>query len=162
MEAQFRDSSQNGLSWSWNFGDGSAPVTSSSAIHTFPYSSNYVITLTAFNPPCKDTAQKIISLSALADYLSIQTANVFTPNNDGVNDCFRLGMDAVNNLKADFEGCADLTVYDRWGVPVYHSEYSGSCWDGRTTAGVIVPEGTYFYMFDLNGIQLKGFVTVLR
>jgi len=66
------------------------------------------------------------------------------------------------NINGRFEGCADLTIYDRWGIPVYHSDYSGSCWDGRTSAGVIAAEGTYFYTFDLNGIQLKGFITVLR
>jgi len=162
VEAQFRDSSQNAFTWSWNFGDGSSTSTTQNPIHLFPYNSNYVITLTATNPPCLDTAKKIISISDLANYLSIQAANVFTPNNDGVNDCFNLGMNPLTNFGASFEGCADLTIYDRWGVPVYHSEYSGSCWDGRTTSGLIVPEGTYFYMFDLNGIQKKGFVTVLR
>jgi len=165
VEAQFSDSSLNAVSWSWNFGDGSTPLTTSSAIHTFPYSANYVITLTTFNPPCKDTAQKTISVSDLSSYVSIQNVNVFTPNNDGTNDCFHLSLNET--LSASFEGCADLTVFDRWGIPVYHSAYSGACWDGRTSAGLIVPEGTYFYMFDLNpegagGIKLKGFITVLR
>jgi gliding motility-associated-like protein len=166
MEAQFRDSSQNAFAWSWNFGDGTLSSLQN-PVHTFPYNSNYIITLAAANLPCLDTAKKIISLSALADYLSLQTANVFTPNNDGVNDCFHIGMNPVTGLGAKFEGCANLTVYDRWGVPVYHSEYSGSCWDGYTSAGTIVPEGTYFYIFELNpkgagGIHLKGFITVLR
>ena len=80
-----------------------------------------------------------------------------------MNDCFHLVPErAAQGLSGTFAGCAILTVYNRWGVAVYHSEYSGACWDGRTTAGLMVTEGTYFYIFDLNGIQLKGFITLLR
>ncbi|TAL62529.1 MAG: T9SS type B sorting domain-containing protein [Bacteroidetes bacterium] len=156
MQAQFTDSSLNATGWSWNFGDGSTSLTTSSPIHTFPYSANYVITLTVTNPPCLDAAQTTISVDNLSSYLNIDTYNVFTPNNDGMNDCFRL------NTNGRFAGCADLTIYNRWGVQVFHTEYSGACWDGRTAAGISVPDGTYFYLFDLNGLQLKGFITVLR
>jgi gliding motility-associated-like protein len=155
MEAQFTDSSINATAWSWNFGDGNSSTLQNPA-HLFPYNSNYLVVLTVLNPPCADTSQKILSVNNLSDYVSIQTSNVFTPNSDGVNDCFKL------NTNGRFEGCADLSIYNRWGILVYHSEYSGSCWDGHTSAGVVAPEGTYFYIFDLNGIQLKGFITVLR
>lgn len=155
MQAYFLDSSLNATGWSWNFGEGNTSVLQNPT-HTFPYGANYNVILTALNPPCSDTAQSILHVSDLAGNLNIKTSNVFTPNNDGENDCFRL------NVNGRFAGCADLTIYDRWGVQVYHSEYSGSCWDGYTSAGMRVPEGTYFYMFDLNGIQLKGFITVLR
>ena len=155
METDFLDSSLNATGWSWDFGDGNSSSVQNPS-HTFPYGSNYNITLIAFNPPCSDTAQNTLSVNDLSGYVNIQTSNVFTPNGDGVNDCFRL------TTNGRFEGCADLTVYNRWGMPVYHSEYSGSCWDGHTSAGLLVPEGTYFYIFDLNGIKLKGFITVLR
>ncbi len=155
MIAQFQDSSLNANAWSWNFGDG-ASSSQQNPVHTFPYNSNTAIILTAINPPCQDTVQKIIAIVNLSDYLSIQSANVFTPNSDGVNDCFRI------NTNGRFEGCADLTIFNRWGIPVFHSDYSGACWDGYTTAGIMVAEGTYYYIFDLKGIQLKGFITVLR
>lgn len=155
MKAHFSDSSLNATSWAWNFGDGNSS-SQQNPTHVFPYGSNYAITLIAANQPCTDTAQTTILVNGLSSYLNLESSTVFTPNSDGVNDCFRI------NTNGRFEGCADLTIYDRWGVPVYHSEYSGSCWDGYTSAGAVVPAGTYFYMFDLNGIQLKGFVTVLR
>jgi gliding motility-associated-like protein len=156
MQAQFLDSSINATGWSWNFGDGTSGSSLQNPSYTFPYGTNYNVILTALNPPCSNTAQAIIVVNDLSSYVDIQTSNVFTPNSDGINDCFRL------NVNGRFAGCADLTIYDRWGVPVFHTEYSGACWDGRTSAGLIVPEGTYFYMFDLNGIQLKGFITVLK
>ena len=164
MQAQFLDSSLNATVWSWEFGDGST-ATLQNPVHTYPYNSSYIITLIAINPPCSDTAQKTISVADIAQYLTFKTANVFTPNGDGLNDCFNLIPPISGVDGAKFAGCANLSIYDRWGVPVYHSAYSGACWDGRTTAGIIVPAGTYFYIFDLDsgsGIQLKGFITVLR
>jgi gliding motility-associated-like protein len=166
IAVQFRDSSQNAFYWQWNFGDGNSS-SEQNPVHIFPYGGNYTITLTAINPPCKDTAQRTITVAQLAEYITINTSNVFTPNGDGVNDCFRIfirstDIFSLGELPAKFAGCAELTIYDRWGVPVYHSEYSGACWDGRTSAGIMVSEGTYFYIFDLNGIQAKGFLTVLR
>ncbi|MBI3500657.1 MAG: gliding motility-associated C-terminal domain-containing protein [Bacteroidetes bacterium] len=161
MEAKFADSSLNAAAWSWNFGDGTIS-SEQNPVHSFVYNSNYIIILTAMNPPCPDTAQKIISVSDLSNYVSIQTTNVFTPNGDGMNDCFNLIPKISGADGGKFSGCAELTIYNRWGIPVYYSEYSGACWDGKTSAGVSVPEGTYFYIFDLKGIQLKGFVTLLR
>ena len=161
MEAQFTDSSLNATAWDWDFGDGTSSALQNPS-HSFPYNANYVITLTAINPPCSDTAQKTISLSDLSSYVSFTTSNVFTPNGDGINDCFNFIPTISGVDGGKFAGCAELSIYNRWGVPVYHSEYSGACWDGRTSTGIEVPAGTYFYMFDLNGIQLKGFVTVLR
>ena len=155
MTIQFVDSSLNTLSWLWNFGDGNTSVQQD-PVHAFPYNNTYYVTLVAFNPPCSDTATQIISVNEQESYVAIQTANVFTPNYDGINDCFNL------SLNASFEGCAELSIYDRWGVGVYHSSYSGACWDGRNSVGVLMPAGTYFYIFDLNGIQKKGFITLFR
>lgn len=155
MEAQFMDSSLNATGWQWNFGDGNSSTIQNPS-HTFVYGTNYNVVLTALNPPCSHTVQTTIAIDNLSNYLNIESSNVFTPNNDGINDCFKI------NTNGRFEGCANLTIYNRWGVQVFYSAYSGSCWDGRTSAGIIVPEGTYFYTFELNGIQLKGFITVLR
>jgi gliding motility-associated-like protein len=161
IEAQFLDSSLNATAWEWNFGDGAVSTVQNPA-HSFNYGANYVITLIAHNPPCSDTIQKTISISGLTNYLSFQNANVFTPNHDGINDCFNLVPEITGVNKVKFSSCATLTIYDRWGVPVYHSAYPGACWDGTTTAGLPVSEGTYFFVFDINGIKEKGFITVLR
>jgi gliding motility-associated-like protein len=161
MAARFLDSSLNATSLSWVFGDGSSSVQQD-PVHSFPYNSGYVITLVATNPPCSDTVQKTISVSDISDYVTFKTSNVFTPNGDGINDCFNLIPTISGVDDGMFAGCAYLTIYNRWGVPVHYSAYSGTCWDGRTSTGSIVPEGTYFYIFDMNGIQFKGFITVLR
>lgn len=154
LEIKFLDSSLNTTGWFWNFGSGTS--TLQNPVYNFSYQSSFIVTLVALNPPCSDTVSRPITVNDISAYMLTQKVNVFTPNNDGINDCFRI----VNGGK--YEGCAELTVYDRWGVPVFHSAYSGMCWDGRTTAGELVTEGTYFYILDLNEVQLKGFVTVIR
>ena len=52
--------------------------------------------------------------------------NVFTPNNDGVNEYF--------SINVDLNPCFDtfsVTIYDRWGVEVYQSEDAEFTWDGK-------------------------------
>lgn len=52
--------------------------------------------------------------------------NVFSPNQDGINDCFRplLGLDQV---LLDYE----FSIYNRWGIPVFTTSDPVACWDGR-------------------------------
>ncbi|MBI3500656.1 MAG: gliding motility-associated C-terminal domain-containing protein [Bacteroidetes bacterium] len=133
--ALFSDSSLNATAWQWNFGSGTS--NQQNPVFDFTYQNSYTVSLTALLPPCSDTVSKSFSINDFSSYIVTQSANVFSPNGDGINDCFQM----ITNGK--FAGCAELTVYNRWGIPVYYSEYSGACWDGKTTAGVNVPEGTY-------------------
>ena len=86
----------------------------------------------------------------------VHIPNVFTPNNDGINDTFY--ADTVNFTVDEF------VVFDRWGIPVYKSS-PGKPWDG-THNGNPCSDGTYYYLFSYSvGSQkytFKGFVTLLR
>ncbi|GIV44483.1 MAG: hypothetical protein KatS3mg035_1606 [Bacteroidia bacterium] len=71
--------------------------------------------------------------------------NVFTPNNDGINDelCFK-----VNNADA-----CSVTIYNRWGLMVYSNFFYTTSnivcvWDGYFNNGNQATEGTYFYSVD--------------
>ena len=61
--------------------------------------------------------------------------NIFTPNGDDFNDLFELNFPYKS-----------LVIYNRWGNKVYESTNNRQSWNGKTTAGVDVPEGTYFYI----------------
>ncbi len=64
--------------------------------------------------------------------------SAFTPNNDGLNDCYGVkywGM--VNSM--------EFSVFDRWGVRVFYSRDPSACWDG-TYKGEKQPAGVYVYM----------------
>lgn len=50
--------------------------------------------------------------------------NAFTPDGNGVNDCFR----ALGNILVER---FSLAVYNRWGEKVFESKDPTACWDGK-------------------------------
>jgi len=87
---------------------------------------------------------------------AIVIPNVFTPNGDGINDVW-----TIKSLN-DFPGCT-VSVYNRYGNLVYHSNGYPKPWDG-TYNGAQLPVGTYYYIIDTkdNMKPLAGPVTILR
>ncbi len=90
--------------------------------------------------------------------------NVFTPNNDSINDVWRFSLGKGNVLK-------DVTIFNRWGNLIYQKTNSLSqttvLWDGRTTSGEETPSGVYFYVLqytDGNGDEHKknGYITLIK
>lgn len=69
--------------------------------------------------------------------------NVFTPNNDGLNDAFK--------LKGNTNPCEDelsITIFDRWGKLVFKSDDPTFEWDGKNQSGKDVAAGTYFMLIE--------------
>ena len=83
--------------------------------------------------------------------------NVFTPNNDLVNDFWNLEQ---AYLYSDTE----IKVYGRFGREVFESVGYENPWDGKNKKGNDVPAGAYFYHIELgHGYKpIKGTVTILR
>lgn len=79
-------------------------------------------------------------------------ANIFTPNGDGINDEFKVNYNGPP--ASDF----NLSVFDRWGNPVFRANNPNVKWDGRTPAGVKVSAGTYYYVVLNAGKYYKGYV----
>ncbi len=77
--------------------------------------------------------------------------NVFTPNNDGVNDFFE-----ILNLP---DNGAELVVTNRNGAIVYrnNSYRPSDLWDGGEQ-----PDGIYFYQLKINDTVENGWVEILR
>jgi gliding motility-associated-like protein len=78
---------------------------------------------------------------------------VITPNGDGVNDFFR-----INTME---EGIR-LSIFNKWGVRVYESSSYKNDWDGTSANGQQLPEDTYFYILDFNGLRRKGAILIIR
>jgi gliding motility-associated-like protein len=60
-----------------------------------------------------------------------------------------------------------VKIYDRWGLKLYEWTDPEKGWDGNTTGGEPVPEGTYFYMIDFvdyygNALHQAGHVQLMR
>lgn len=82
--------------------------------------------------------------------------NGFSPNNDGKNDTFTI---------FDIESFPQnsLKVYNRWGNLVFEKEGYQNEWDGRSVTDDILPDGTYFYLFEIKGQDaISGFVQISR
>ncbi len=84
---------------------------------------------------------------------TIEAPNVFTPNEDNINDLFELPF-LVDTL----------IITDRWGNLLFSGNQGETAleWDGRNRIGEPVHEGVYFYTFKLGTIQKAGFVHLLR
>jgi gliding motility-associated-like protein len=84
--------------------------------------------------------------------------SAFTPNKDGLNDCFHVRhWGAVQNFKMD--------IYNRWGEKIFSSNNIQSCWDG-TFNKLPLPTGVFVYKISANGpcgnMFRTGTVTLIR
>lgn len=82
----------------------------------------------------------------------------FTPNNDGINDEYKIITDGTNEF--------DLKIFNRWGQMVYRSSDPDESWNG-TFEGLPEEMGTYIYAVTIqfsNGVSrvMKGNITLIR
>jgi gliding motility-associated-like protein len=90
---------------------------------------------------------------------SILIPNVFTPNGDGINDEFYI----ANNGMKEYH----IEIYNRWGTKIFEADASEIRWDGRTTTGVQLSDGTYYYILKAitwsdKDFSQTGYVTLLK
>jgi len=114
------------------------------------------ITMIATNDNCSDSTFKIIPAEGLRSLLQLKDANVFTPNNDGINDLFDPGFEG------EFIGCVNFQIFDRWGDKVFDSNIGQYGWDGRTLRGRDAPNGIYYYVIKIASEEIKGSVYLNR
>ncbi len=67
--------------------------------------------------------------------------NVFTPNDDGVNDVFYIRSSGYEKLSC--------TIYNRYGVIVYQYFGLNGNWDGHTHSAVPCKDGVYFVVVEM-------------
>jgi len=152
---QFINLSSGANQYHWNFGNGNTSVeTDPQSLYPFGYT--YLVWLTVTNSAgCSVTYTDTIETVPLAQLLSIKEVNVFTPDFNGMND------ELDFNIPAEFIECAKVYVFDRWGVQMFESESGNLNWTGNMQ-GKPVPEGTYFWVLEVNGIIFNGFVQIFK
>jgi gliding motility-associated-like protein len=87
----------------------------------------------------------------------LEIVNAFSPNNDGVNDTWHI--EAVTGQPNNI-----VYVFNRWGsrmVKIENYNNTDNAWNGEYK-GVLVPQGTYYYIVELPDIsrQYAGWVQV--
>ncbi|MDB4126819.1 gliding motility-associated C-terminal domain-containing protein, partial [Flavobacteriales bacterium] len=143
--------------FSWNFGDDSNSSNEFELTYKYRDQGNFIIELIASNSDlsfiCNDTA----SLNIAVEGYDIN--NVFTPNNDGLNDEYHFGDEMLVELR--------VAIYNRWGQQVYAFNDVKGSWNGKSFNGELVPEGVYFFTMEAIGslgdsyIE-EGTITLLR
>ncbi|MFD0794726.1 PKD domain-containing protein [Mucilaginibacter litoreus] len=140
---------QDGLSYEWT-----PSVGLNSALSANPYATpKETITYHYRISDGNCDAQGIVQVNVR---LQIEVTNTFTPNSDGVNDFLQV-------KHAELYPGAQLFIYNRWGMEVFHSRGYDKPWDG-TLNGNPLATGVYYYVIRIPGRRkpLSGNITLLR
>jgi gliding motility-associated-like protein len=132
----------------------------STAVATPDRDITYTITASS-SDGCESTRQVVIRVIQPTFQLYVPTA--FTPNNDGLNDIFRLAPDNAN-----FQfSLIKFNIYNRWGQLLFQTNNIGLGWDG-SYKGLRQPTGTYIYQIIIKResseelINMNGSFTLIR
>jgi gliding motility-associated-like protein len=158
FEAQL--TSTGGTSYRWLPANYISNIYVSNPLVYPPADTKYFVTVRGENGCTSKDSILVKSTNANAGDARFEIPNAFTPNHDGINDCFGV----------HYWGTADvfsISIYNRWGQLVFYSKDLSSCWDGAYK-DVPQPAGTYIYIINIssrctNGlVQKKGTVTLIR
>jgi gliding motility-associated-like protein len=97
---------------------------------------------------CSDTLCKEIIIGCPEDAVFIP--NTFTPNNDGLNDIFRVST--IGDCIESFE----MDVFDKWGEKLFNTKKLEKGWDGKVR-GALAKEDVYVYLVKYTMINKKAY-----
>jgi gliding motility-associated-like protein len=187
LEVTITNNSENSTAYLWNLGDGTTNVTTNlnGFNHTFTdqtMNQSFVIQLIAQQGVfCSDTSTIVITTNICgctnteADNYNpnatlddgscifpnpiIEAPNVFTPNQDGLNDVFVLKWQNLKSLR--------LIIINRWGNVIYDETSEDLINKVPSWNGSGAQEGVYFYKYEGFGItdqelEGHGFIHLVR
>ena len=152
----FSNQSRGEDSWLWKYDDGGTDGMENPE-HRFLSVGDHSITLVVNNQyNCMDSITKNITQKPVWSY---HIPNAFTPNGDGKNEIFFATAVGIKDFS--------LKIFNRWGEIVfesknYQNDWGGTCETDLCMGNRILPEGTYFYLLDVQGITFKGYVTIKK
>ncbi len=85
--------------------------------------------------------------------------NIFTPNNDGLNDYLKIAGGGIESM--------EFAVFDRWGRELYRTTNHDFQWGGLDANGNPVPEGNYAFLLKAETagqglLTRRGTITIVR
>ena len=91
----------------------------------------------------------IIKASVIGNNVAFILPNIFSPNNDKINDIFTIEGISLKSMDAE--------IFNRWGEKVSEWHTPNGGWDGRTASGLESPNGTYYYIIKAIGADEKKY-----
>ncbi len=165
-----------GSLYQWNLSNN--PITGANS-YTYNGSTSVVTNYSVywFYHGCRYVSTNVL-VTVSQDFGVLPQTNVFTPNDDKINDeflPFSLSAFSGNNsanmqLLASMIDGYELTIYDRWGILLFKTTTVTDTWDGKTLDGKDVSAGTYYWIAkykakcskNISEQTIKGFVELLR
>ncbi len=150
------------FAYNWSPNTGISCITCSNPVVSPLGSESYTVIVTDMETGC--SSEKSVQFEMLDDCPEdlISVPNIFTPNEDGVND--KIGIFLSSTLSNEI---FSYRIFNRWGSMVFETTDSNEGWDG-TFNGREMPEGVYIYLVEapceLEGgrIVKKGDFLLLR
>lgn len=90
--------------------------------------------------------------STSVDFYPTIIPNVFSPNNDQINDFFEYHFTNDDDF---------IRILNRWGFVITELNTLNPTWDGKWNGNNCV-EGVYFYQAQINGESKQGFITLVK
>jgi len=144
--------------------DGNLFSQETNPMYEFPVEdeAEYTIQLVATTENgCTDSTSKVLAVDGVM-LVNIPTA--FSPDGDGLNDVFIPIILGYDEEITEY----DFTVFDRWGIPVFHTRDIHQGWDGKDLRGEYSPIGHYVYQiavrskYDATKEKYTGSVHLIR
>lgn len=144
------DASNPGSSYLWSTGETSRSISvSTSGIYHVKVTNSI---------GCSGTDTIKVNFGGSGDFQGYQMPSAFTPNNDGLNDCF--GLRKWGNPTV-----IRFDVFNRWGEKIFSGKSPQDCWDG-TWKGQPQPTGHFPYIVvaetPCGKVERKGLVALIR
>lgn len=133
-ELTFSSGAKNHFQTEWTFGDGQTS-TKDDGVHVYEKPGKYNVMLKVMG----ESGTTVYEFSVEVEGTSSigQVSNVFTPNNDGVNDQFFIETTDIEEFT--------IVIYDmKNGQEVFRSEDPNFIWNGEQPNGTVV-KGSYLY-----------------
>ncbi len=130
----------------WEFTDGDISEEEF-PIHEFTESGYIGATLTVTTPgTCEAKYTSLIDIPPI-----VYIPNAFTPDNDGINDVWKIEIRGIDKY--------EISIYNRWGQVVFHSIDPTEAWNGNSIGGDhYVPNGIYSYNLEYRGLNSQAIV----
>ncbi len=172
-QIKFNNYSEEALFYFWYYGDGDSTINFRSPVHFFDNMGEYEVMLVSENEyGCTDTVRRNVLIQ---EEYTVWAPTAFTPNGDGINDCFRLCGNGIDHHTFN------MLIYNRWGELVFSTDKynkdfdcktcGDGSWDGTKGSHLAgdkyLPNGIYYWyakFLDNDGIghDSQGVIQLIR